>query len=142
MTGSGSDTAQVVVEGWSMGDAASVIFLNSSQRIPLASLTDAGEAARQVLDTKTDDYGTTWQHVSLSGAAPSADLSADTTALWADADSLYSATCSACHELHSPDQFTANQWPGSLKSMLPQVSLTPDQLELMTKYLQYHGKDM
>ncbi len=136
------DSAQAVVDGWSMEGAASVIFLNSDQRIVLAALTDAGQQAREVLDSKTDDYGTNWQQVKLSGTVPSTDLSADASALWADGEALYSSSCSACHALHSPDQFTANQWPGSLKSMLPMVSLSDEQLELMTKYLQYHAKDM
>ncbi len=142
VTGDQGDSADVLIDGWSMDGAPSVIFLSTGQRIPLASLTDEGQQAREVVETKTDDYGTEWQHVNLNGSVASSDLGPDSGGLWSDGESLYAASCSACHALHSPDQFTANQWPGTLKSMLPMVSLTNEQLELMTKFLQYHAKDM
>lgn len=134
--------AQVTVEGWSIANAASVVFLSADQRIPLVSLTDAGQQARTVLESTTDSYGTAWDHVRLAGSVAAADLGPDLSAVWSKASDLYGSTCSACHALHAPAEFTANQWPGSLKSMLPNVSLTDAQIDLITKYLQYHAKDV
>lgn len=43
----------------------------------------------------------------------------------------------------TPDQFTVNQWPGTLQSMVPSnVFLTAEDLDLLTKFLQYHASDM
>lgn len=142
LAGDPAGDAHVVVQGWSMADAPSVMFLTTEQRITLASLTAAGQAARTVVSKQTDAYGTDWEQVRVEGTVAPAALSSDRTALWSQAEALYGSTCSACHALHSPGEFTANQWPGSLKAMLPNVSLTDAQIELVTKYLQYNAKDM
>lgn len=133
---------EITVDGWSMKGAESVIFLAMGTRVDLASLTDAGQKAVQVSQTKTDDYGTTWSEVKLSGLVDSKSLTGDSQALWQTASDLYASTCSACHALHAPDTYTANQWPGTLKSMVPNTALTPDQVAMITKYLQYHAKGM
>ncbi len=142
LAGDPAEDADVILEGWSMAAGPSVVFLSTEQRITLASLTDAGQKARTVLDQSTDTYGTAWEQVRIEGVVAAADLSSDRTALWSQAEALYGSTCSACHALHKTDEFTANQWPGSLKAMLPNVSLTDAQIELITKYLQYNAKDM
>jgi len=134
--------AKVTVDGWSMKGAESVIFLAMGTRVDMATLTDAGQKAVKVAQTKQDDYGTTWMEVSLSGLADPQSLVGDPQAVWKQASDLYSSTCSACHALHSPDTYTANQWPGTLKSMVPNTALTSPQVNLITKYLQYHAKGM
>ncbi len=133
---------QVTINGWSMKGAESVIFLAMGTRVDVAMLTDAGQKAEKVVQTKQDDYGTTWMQVSLSGVAGTDNLVDDPDALWQQAADLYAATCSACHALHAPDSYTANQWPGTLKSMIPNTALTQPQVALITKYLQYHAKGM
>lgn len=137
------DAVDVVVEGWSMETSPSAIFYTDAQRIPLASLSDAGQAAREVLESKTDDYGTTWQKVRLSGQLAQASVTSDPDAgLWPSAAELYAATCGGCHAVHSTTDYTANQWPGTIQGMLQYVTLSNQELDLITKYVQYHANDM
>jgi hypothetical protein len=63
--------------------------------------------------------------------------------VWAAGADLLATSCGSCHNAPTPNQFTVNQWPGTLQSMVPSnVSLTAEDLELLTKYLQYHASDM
>lgn len=140
---SGGDGGNVTVEGWSMESSPSAIFLNDAQRIPLASLSEAGIAAREVVESKTDDYGTAWQKVRLTGHVDGALLTEHPDDdLWTGAADLYAATCAACHALHPTTDFTATQWPGAIQGMLQYVTLTDAELDLVTKYVQYHASDM
>jgi hypothetical protein len=42
--------------------------------------------------------------------------------------------------LHNTDEFNANQWPQILKTMAKNAALQPDQIALITQYLQTHSK--
>jgi len=135
-------TASVTVEGWSMLGAESVVFAQMGERIILATLNDAGQKARTVIEKKKDDYGSEWSHVSVVGTVSNNVLAGNLDTLWTKAQDLYASTCSACHALHPADAYTANQWPGTLKNMVPKTALDPTQVDLITKYLQYHAKGM
>jgi hypothetical protein len=137
------DATSVVVEGWSMQAGPASIFHSRTQRIAIAALTDEGVAAREILEEEADTFGTVWQRVAIRGSVPDADLVGDLGGVWEAGAALNASACGACHVLHAADSFTVNQWPGTLMSYVPsQVSLTDSELELLTKYLQYHAKDM
>lgn len=64
----------------------------------------------------------------------------DTTATASLADlqagrTLYMNNCNSCHQLYSPDRFSANRWDGILSQMTPRTSMSPDEVALVAKYL-------
>lgn len=141
--GDDGDALALVVEGWSMQAGPASLFHSRTQRIAIAALTDEGVAAREVLEEEADTFGTVWQKVAIRGSVADADLVADLGDVWEAGAELNGSACGACHVLHAADSFTVNQWPGTISSYVPsQVSLTDAELELLTKYLQYHAKDM
>jgi mono/diheme cytochrome c family protein len=48
---------------------------------------------------------------------------------------LYIDHCAACHNLYSPDEFSASQWPQVLSSMAPRAGLSSSNTLLIKKYL-------
>jgi len=135
-----ADAAQVAIEGWSMHDAPQYLYPAIGQRIVLVTLDAAGQAARTIERSQDDKYGIHWDEVKIVGWVPGANLTADLSTVWQAARTLYQDRCSACHALHRPTEFTANQWPSILKIMTMRAALAPNEAELVTKYLQMHAK--
>jgi len=139
-TGSASAGLQpVTLDGWMQEGSTTTLFAAAGQRIVVARLTDPS-AQPKVLSSITDPYGNVWHETQLAGFVPGADLVPDQETVWAAAHALFSKRCSACHALHHPTEFTANQWPTILKTMTKNAALQPDQAELVTRYLQAHAK--
>ena len=136
---SGGDT-HVQIQGWAIKGSASVVFQDVGLHVVLATLDAKAEAGLKVVKTKEDDYGTTWEQVVLEGWVATKDTASSVDTVWKAAESLYDSRCSACHALHDPGEFTANQWPGILKTMGQNASLDQQTLNLVTRYLQAHGK--
>lgn len=67
-------------------------------------------------------------------------LTDDQDTVWRHAAKLYQTRCSACHAVHKPTEFTANQWPEILKIMAKNAALQPADLALITEYLQTHAR--
>jgi hypothetical protein len=135
-----NDHAEVRIDGWSMTGADQYVFAAKGQRITLVRLTTIESANRKVLGHSKDDYGIDWQHVVVTGWVAPGTLTGDVAPVWAEADALFKKRCTACHALHQPTEFTANQWPHILKIMTQRAGLTQDETTLVTKYLQTHAR--
>ena len=133
----GADRA-IALEGWSQQGDAEQIVSAPGVRIVLVDL-NAGAPTRTIGSSR-DAYGNTWAHVVVTGTVPADALTADQDAVWNSAKAIFSKRCSACHALHKPAEFTANQWPAILKTMEKNAALQPDQAALVTQYLQMHAK--
>ena len=48
---------------------------------------------------------------------------------------LYDKKCGRCHDLFEVDEYTADEWPGEVRAMKAQASLTPEQYEEIVNYL-------
>jgi trimethylamine-N-oxide reductase cytochrome c-type subunit TorC len=46
-----------------------------------------------------------------------------------------------CHRLHEPKDFTANQWPHQIESMMTHIPLEDVTKNLIVKYLQQNAAD-
>ncbi|MBR8463277.1 hypothetical protein KDD93_01660 [Campylobacter sp. faydin G-24] len=89
-----------------------------------------------------DDYGEIWYESEGVYEMNANVITSDANALYKQAQEIYEQTCSACHRLHEPNSFTANQWPSNLQSMIDAnyVALGVNELNLVTKYLQHNAK--
>ena len=137
---SASKRSTVVIDGWSIAGADSVIYSAIGQRIVLASFDEATMPRAKLLGEKRDSFGTTWKHVQVTVAIDTAQLTTNLASVWSAAHTLYAARCSACHALHSPTEFTANQWPSILTTMTKNAALDPAQAALVRQYLQTHAR--
>ncbi|GKX55269.1 cytochrome c-type protein [Leminorella grimontii] len=135
-------TREVELTGSQMKGAEQVIYLEKGQRLILASLSEAGQAALKVQgDYVKDDYDNEWRPVSLAGTITEPVL-ADRKALWGYAENLDTVYCSGCHAKISSKHYTVNAWPAVAKGMGDRTDITPQNLDILTRYFQYNAKDM
>ena len=137
--GSGARSA-VTLDGWSPDGAESIVYAAVGQRVVLATMNAPALTNRSVLSKTTDAYGKAWSDVQFSGWVDSTHLVPSVDTVWQSAQQLYATRCSACHSLHKPTEFTANQWPGILQVMVKNAALEPTQAALITRYLQAHAR--
>lgn len=96
----------------------------------------------QVLGKAEDDYGEIWLKVSFEASVPVSELDS-ASALEAKAKELYTNTCSACHHLHAPTDFSVSSAPFAVAEMqgAGYTALSPDEQIQIVKYLQHNAKD-
>jgi hypothetical protein len=126
------------LRAWSQKGDSGTLVVAEGQRVVLATL--APGARTKIISTAKDAYGNAWNEVQLSGFVKTSAVTSDQETVWAQAQALYTKRCSACHALHRPAEFTANQWPAILKTMTKNAALQPAQAALMMQYLQTHAK--
>lgn len=137
------ETLQLVLSGWQMVDAPSVVYQAKGHRVMMAVLDDAAaQEVRRGEEVVDEDTGQTWAPVELAVWTDSSELNVDRQALWDYSQTAYQRACAACHVLSQPTSFTANQWIGTMRSMKRFTSLSDDQYRLMLSYLQNHSRDL
>jgi len=132
-------TTEVVIDGWSWADGPSLIFYGLGQRIAVASLTEAGQAAREVLEAANDRYGVPWVHVRIQGMVATSALAPDLAELWAVAEQVKAEKCSSCHAEPMPGQLPVYRWPDRMRAERGRARLSAEEFELVMQYLQYHA---
>ncbi|WP_424588472.1 NapC/NirT family cytochrome c [Buttiauxella sp.] len=138
-----TDTGQEVeISGSQTQNAQQVIYLATGQRMVIASLTPQGQQALKPLsDWQKDSYGNSWRNVSLQGPVTTPSLGSQEP-LWRYAKSLDTAYCSGCHAPIAADHYTLNAWPSIAKGMGARTDIRDDDLDILTRWFQYHAKDI
>ncbi|WP_331774940.1 hypothetical protein [Sulfurospirillum sp. 1612] len=132
------DFLLVEVSGWSADGSPTVMFQKVGQRIIYAVLNDDATKHIKVVKTAMDDYETQWNDAAITVWIKKDNVTADINTLWSSASELFQSRCNSCHAAPKFDQFTANQWPGMIRSMKDRAGLMPDEVQLIVKYLQNH----
>lgn len=132
---------QVEITGSQMQGAEQVIYLATGQRMVIASLTPEGiQALKPLGEWQKDSYGNSWRNVSLEGPITQPAL-ANPEPLWRYAKSLDTAYCSGCHAPIAADHYTLNAWPSIAKGMGARTDISDENLDILTRWFQYHAKD-
>ncbi|ATM86737.1 NapC/NirT family cytochrome c [Yersinia massiliensis] len=133
---------KIVLSGVQMKGAEQVIYIEKGQRLILASLTEQGEKALKINGEFTkDEYDNQWRPVTLTATITEPVLS-DRQPLWGYAENLDNVYCSGCHAKISSKHYTVNAWPAVAKGMGARTDITPQDLDILTKYFQYNAKDI
>jgi hypothetical protein len=128
---SGSST-QVTVHGYSLHGSNAVVFTSPTKQIVEVS----GFTGQALAGASQTVSGKAYTAVTVSGWVATSALVADVKTVWTAAASLYSDKCSACHALQPAKTYSANEWPGFMKTHAPNAGLDPGQTVLITAYLQ------
>ncbi|QBH96601.1 cytochrome C [Limnobaculum zhutongyuii] len=133
---------QVELNGSQMKGAEQVIYLEKGQRLILATLTEQGQNALKInADFTKDEYDNEWRPVTLTATITDPVLS-DLAPLWSYAENLDNVYCSGCHAKISSKHYTVNAWPAVAKGMGARTDISPQDLDILTKYFQYNAKDI
>lgn len=95
----------------------------------------------KVIEKSEDDYGETWEKVEGTFDIKSSSVVDNPKELNLKAENTYEQTCSMCHRLHAPEDFTVNQWPHQIESMMRLIPLEDLTKDLIVKYLQHNAAD-
>lgn len=79
-----------------------------------------------------------------SGTVPALDVDSASAAGLSmrqvhDATALYLAKCARCHKFYDPSLYSADEWHSWMRKMSTKARLSPDQEELLSRYLDTVG---
>lgn len=131
------------IKGWQPEDAPAVIYQEKGQRVIMAALSDDGAAALQrgegSVDPNTDQV---WLPVTLTAWSDAMALNLDLETLWNYSRDAYVQSCSSCHTMPKEEDYSSNQWVGTMKSMERFTTFSDDEYRLILAYLQNHSADL
>ncbi|PTW50453.1 c-type cytochrome [Rhodovulum kholense] len=143
VAGRNGDKVELVLKGWQLEEASSILYQARGQRVMMAVLDDAAAATVTRGAPETDpETGQSWVPAEITLWSDANGLNTDRAAVWAYGQDTFQKACAACHVLPQQTHFTANQWIGTLKAMRRFTSFTDDQYRLILAYLQNHSKDL
>ena len=131
-----NDLVLVELKGWSSEGSETVIFKNIGVRVIYAVLDEKLIKNIKVLEKKSDYYETVWSKVSIKLWINEKHIVKNINTVWKKSETLYEERCGACHATPDLEHFTANQWPGVIKSMASRAGLLEKESVLVTKYVQ------
>ncbi len=131
----------VRIDAFQMKGAEQILFFGEGQRAIVATLTEQGQHALEVGEYRIDPYGNEWRTASLTGTIDSPVV--DTLEpIWSYATQLDNVYCATCHAKIPANHFTVNAWGPIAKGMGDRTDISPENLEILTKFFQYHAKDI
>ncbi|MBS9782807.1 MAG: cytochrome C [Arcobacter sp.] len=133
---------KIQIEGYRKANIPYAIYFVKGNRILLAGLRKDAKFKFKILETSEDEDGVKWEKVSFEAFTKDKNLTKDLDFLYAKAKSIYYENCSMCHSANRIDQFSPNQWPSIIKSMITRTSMTKEEKYLVTQYLQKHARDI
>jgi len=137
------DMLQLQISGWQPVEAPSVIYQEMGQRVMMAALGDGAVAAAQLGDAQIDpNTEQEWQPITVTLWSDAQNLNLDQDVLWAFSREAYRNSCSSCHSMPKEEDYSANQWIGTMRSMERFIAFSDDEYRLILSYLQNHSADL
>lgn len=125
----------VKLTGWQLNGESQMIYYSEGQKIISALFSKNTNNKVDKLESKNLD-GDIWEKVVITTLVPVIEFESNLDSLNKKAKDLYQTNCSSCHSLPEVDHFSPIQWPSTLKEMGERTSLSKDEIELITQFLQ------
>jgi trimethylamine-N-oxide reductase cytochrome c-type subunit TorC len=129
-----NDWIRVELKGWQRNGYEEQIVFGKGVRLLLATLDEDALKSIETRDPLDDDNE--WREVRLMVWTKKEHFTQDDKALQAYGAEIHEASCSMCHALHPPDQFSPNEWIGKMNAMKRLVPLREDEYALLLAYVQ------
>lgn len=136
------DKIKIEVEGFMKDGVSNAVYFSKGKRILVAGLSKSGKFDFKTISSSKDENNVVWKKVKFTAFTKNDKLTKDIDSLYKTAQTTFTENCSMCHPSHPAHEFTANQWPSIVKSMINRTAMTKEQNYLVTQYLQKHAKDM
>lgn len=125
--------------GWVMDGNEYIIFYSHTARIRLAKIDENYIKDMTTLKTIEDEYEVVWKKIILKfNLNDNSKINSSREQLWTNETELYQR-CGSCHNNFPPHEFTANQWPQTIKTMKDNAGLTNKEVKQLSVYLQYQS---
>lgn len=134
--------SQVQFEGYIQDGVPNAIYFAPNRRILVAGIAK---------NIKFDDFETLeslkiedkiWKKISVILLTDEVEFTTDLDSLYKKAETMYLENCSICHKLHDKKEFSANQWPSVVNSMLSRTAISKPDSYVLIQFLQKNAKDM
>lgn len=132
---------EIEISGWIEDGVPSAIYFAPNRRILVAGINKTTQYDFKTTDS-TEEGGKKWLFITAKFLIDEVEFSNDVEALYKGAEEMYAMNCSICHKLHDKKEFSANQWPSIINSMLSRTAISKDESYLLIQYLQKNAKDM
>lgn len=139
--GKSGDRTKVAFSGYIQKGNEGAIYYAVNRRILVAGLSKNAKLDFETLDSVMDE-GKEWLKVKVALETDEKGFTSDIAGLYKKAETMYADNCSICHKLHGKKEFSANQWPSVINSMLSRTAISKDDSYLLIQYLQKNAKDM
>ncbi|MDO6706678.1 pentaheme c-type cytochrome TorC [Photobacterium sp. 1_MG-2023] len=138
-----NDMLRIRIDGWlEKSGKGRVLTEYMGKRVFKATIRDKVKATQTLLEEKTDPTTEiVWQQVTVEAWITADNMLDSLQPVWNYANTMYDATCNACHAAPDPAHFTANGWISGLNAMSAYYRLSKTEERTLLKYLQNHGKD-
>lgn len=132
---------EVEISGWIEDGVPSAVYFVPNRRILVAGINKSTKFDFTVLDS-IQDGGKKWLQIKAKFLSEKDGFSEDLEAMYKNAEEMYQTNCAICHKLHEKTEFSANQWPSMINSMLSRTAISKEESYLLIQYLQKNAKDM
>lgn len=132
VAGQSGGATHVTLHGWSAQGTSAIVFASADKHIVELS----GFTGHATSGAAQSSGGATYVAVTIDGWVASNALVDDVQSVWKNASALYAQKCGSCHALEPATSYSANQWPGLMKTQAGNAGLDPGQTALITTYLQ------
>ncbi|WP_291950473.1 cytochrome C [Campylobacter sp.] len=132
------DKVLVEITGYVNPASPSVLYYNDSQRIIVAAFS---KNTKLNFKTYTKSKNGKWDKATIEVWADKKDFAKSNKEMFAKAKELYMNNCGICHSVHKENEFTANGWPATFRSMVDRTGIDKKDHWLVIQYLQKNAKD-
>lgn len=135
------DKVEIEISGWIEDGVPSAVYFVPNRRILVAGINKSTKYDFTELDS-AQDGGKKWIQIKAKFLTEKDGFSDDVDLLYKSAEEMYATNCAICHKLHDKKEFSANQWPSIINSMLSRTAISKEESYLLIQYLQKNAKDM
>ncbi|WP_066386862.1 cytochrome c3 family protein [Helicobacter himalayensis] len=129
---------KIKVDGFVNPKAPYVLYFNDSQRIIVAAFS---KNTQLDFTQRVAGKNGKWDKVSIEVWTDKKEFAKNNKEMLARAKTLYAENCGICHTAHKTQEFTANQWPSTFRSMVDRTGIDKKDRWLVIEYLQKNAKD-
>lgn len=132
---------KISFNGYIQDGVENAIYFVPNRRILVAGITKNTKFDYKVIDTIKEN-GIVWKKIKAIFLTDEIEFTKNIDTLYKKAEDMYVNNCSICHALHDKKEFSANQWPSIVNSMLSRTAISKQDSYILIQYLQKNAKDM
>lgn len=124
------DLVKLEISGFVNPASPYVVYTSATKRIFVAAFSKNTKIDYKILEKGN------FNKVSFTAWAKNSGFVTENETMMKRANQLFTENCGICHKLHDINEFNANQWPSTFKSMASRTGIDKSDRWLVIQYLQ------